>query len=256
MNGVVCRKESSVDYCHIQCVVISHKDITMEPGKIVLVPLNEKNYATWKVQVKMYLIKDDLFGIVDGTEVAPSSTDTAAARKFELRKDKALATIVLAVEPKLLYLIGDPKDPKEVWQKLQDTFQKKSWVNKFRLKRKLYSLKLKPGDDLQVHLKSFVEIFEELAVIGDPIQDEDRVISLLASLSDDYSTLVTALEAMEKVPSWESVTERLLHEENKMKDEKSCSSDRPRSMQESENKSLLAKQKKSVKCFECKKQVM
>ena len=58
---------------------------------------------------------------------------------------------------------------------------------------------------------------------------------------------------MKKVPSWESVTERLLHEENKMKDEKSCSSDRPRSMQESENKSLLAKQKKSVKCFECNK---
>ena len=225
----------------------------MEPGKIVLVPLNVKNYATWKVQVKMYLIKDDLFGIVDRTEVAPSSTDTAAAHKFELRKDKALATIVLAVEPKLLYLIGDPKDPKEVWQKLQDTFQKKSWANRFRLKRKLYSLKLKPGDDLQVHFKTFVEIFEELAVIGDPIQDEDRVISLLASLSDDYSTLVIALEAMEKVPSWESVTERLLHEENKMKDEKSCSSDRPRSMQENENKSLLAKQKKSVKCFECNK---
>ena len=223
----------------------------MEPGKIVLVPLNEKNYATCKVQVKMYLIKDDLFGIVDGTEVAPSSTDTAAARKFELRKDKALATIVL--EPKLLYLIKDAKDPKEVWQKLQDTFQKKSWANKFRLKRKLYSLKLKTGDDLQVHLKTFVEIFEELAVIGDPIQDEDRVISLLASLSDDDSTLVTALEAMEKVPFWESVTERLLHEENKMKDEKSCSSDRPRSMQESENKTLLAKQKKSFKCFECNK---
>ena len=87
----------------------------MEPGKIILVPLNEKNYATWKVQVKMYLIKDDLFGIVDGTEIAPSSSDAAAARKFELGKAKALATIVLAVEPKLLYLIGVPKDPKEVW---------------------------------------------------------------------------------------------------------------------------------------------
>ena len=104
-----------------------------------------------------------------------------------------------------------------------------------------------------MHLKTFVKIFEELAVVGDPVQDEDRVISLLDSLSDDYSTLVTALEAMEKIPSWESVTERLLHEENKMKDDKSCSSDWPRPMQESESKSLLAKQKKSVKCFECNK---
>ena len=225
----------------------------MEPGKIIFVPLNEKSYATWKVQVKMYLIKDDLFGIVDGTKVAPSSTYIAAARKFELRKDKALAAIVLAVEPKLLYLIGDPKDPKEVWQKLQDTFQKKSWANKFRLKRKLYSLKLKPGDDLQVHLKTFVEIFEELAVIGDPIQDDDRVISLLASLSDDYSTLVTVLEAMEKVPSWESVTERLLHEENKMKDDKYCCSDRTRQERES---LYLLNRKRVLNVLSVTKQVM
>ena len=229
--------------------------MALEPGKITLVPLNEKNYATWKVQIKMHLMKDDLFGIVKGREVAPS-TDTTAVRKFELRRDRALATIVLAVEPKLLYLIGDPTDPSVVWQKLQDTFQKKSWANKFRLKRKLYSMKLKPGDDLQVHLKTFVEIFEELAVIGDPIQDEDRVINLLASLPDDYSTLVTALEAMEKVPSWESVTERLLHEENKIKGDRSCSSVRsnPRPIQENE-KSLVTKQKRSkpVKCFECNK---
>lgn len=222
----------------------------MEPGKITLVPLNEKNYPTWKVQVKMNLIKDNLFGIVSGTETAPSSTDAAVVQKFELRKDRALATIVLAVEPKLLYLIGDPNDPKVVWEKLQDIFQKKSWANKFRLKRKLYNMKLKPGDDLQVHLKTFVEIFEELAVVGDPIQDEDRVINLLASLSDDYSTLVTALEAMEKVPSWESVTERLLHVEEKLKCDRSSI---VKSVQESEDRSLLVKQKKDVKCFECNK---
>ena len=105
-----------------------------------LVPLNEKNFATWKVQVKMHLMKDDLFSIVEGTEISPGSSDVAALRKYEQRRDKALATIVLAVEPKLLYLIGDPKDPKVVWQKLQDIFQKKTWANKFRLKRKLYNL--------------------------------------------------------------------------------------------------------------------
>ena len=42
-----------------------------------------------------------------------------------------LATIVLSVEPSLLYLIGDPEDPIAVWRKLGDQFQKKAWVNKF-----------------------------------------------------------------------------------------------------------------------------
>ena len=39
---------------------------------------------------------------------------------------------------------------------------------------------------------------------------------LLASLPDSYSVLVTALEAHAEVPSMETVTETLLHEERKL----------------------------------------
>ena len=40
-----------------------------------------------------------------------------------------------------------------------------------------------------------IEIFNELAIVGVDITDEDRVIYLLASLPDSYHTLVTTLEA-------------------------------------------------------------
>ena len=40
--------------------------------KTVVVPLKGANYPTWKVQVKMALMKDDLWGFADGTEIAPS----------------------------------------------------------------------------------------------------------------------------------------------------------------------------------------
>ena len=51
-----------------------------------------------------------------------------------IHHNRALATIVLAVEPKLFYLLRDPVDPTIVRKKLQDTFQKKSWANKLRSK--------------------------------------------------------------------------------------------------------------------------
>ena len=132
----------------------------------VITPLNDKNFATWKIQVKMTLIKDDLWNIVKGDEVAP--TDTNALQKFNLRKDRALAIIVLSVEPKLLYLLGDPTEPTDTWKKLEDTFQKKSWSNKFRLKKNLYGMRLQDGGNLQNHIKQMMEIFDELAIIGDP----------------------------------------------------------------------------------------
>ncbi len=40
----------------------------------------------------------------------PAEGDEHRAKLLN-RKDRALATIVLAVEPSLLYLIGDPEDP-------------------------------------------------------------------------------------------------------------------------------------------------
>ncbi len=47
------------------------------------------------------------------------------------------------------------------------------------------------------------EIFDGLAVIDDPITEEDRVVHLLASLLESYDILVTALEANVEVPKME-----------------------------------------------------
>ena len=63
-------------------------------------------------------------------------------------------------------------------------------------------------------------IFEGLAVIGDAVSEEDRVVHILASLPESYNVLVTALEAQsENIPKSELVTERLLHQESKLKEE-------------------------------------
>ena len=60
-----------------------------------------------------------------------------------------------------------------------------------------------------------IKIFNEVAIVGVDITDEDQVVYLLASLPDSYNTLVTALEASANVPTLEVVTEHLLHEERK-----------------------------------------
>lgn len=213
---------------------------------VPVVPLKGANYPTWKVQVKMSLIKDALWDIVSGSEVAPSSDDEEASRKFAVRRDRALAVIVLSVDPGLLYLLGDPQDPKEVWNVLENQFQKKSWANKLHLRKRLYSCRLKEGGKLQEHLKTMTELFHELAIVASPLEEEDRVICLLASLPQSYEILVTALEAHSEVPSWEMVTERLLSDERKK-----CESNPIRV--ESETGLVSSIRKGPIECFRCGK---
>ena len=215
-----------------------------ESKTVAVVPLNSSNYSTWKIQCKMALIMDGLWGIVNGTQTAPTEGAEQQA-KFAARRDKALAIIVLAVEPRLLYLIGvDPTDPVVVWKALADQFQRKTWANKLELKRKLFSMRLAEGGLVQDHIKSLTEVCDELSVIGEPVKEEDRVVYLLASLPECYNVLVTALEASAEVPTLTVVTERLLHEETKRKS---------RLNQPGQEGALTTRFKKKLRCHFCNK---
>ena len=184
----------------------------------LIVPLTSSNYPTWKVQCQVALMKDGLWGIVNNSETLPDGASADQRSKFGQKKDRALAVTVLSIDPSLLYLIGDPKDPVVVWKALSNQFQKKTWANRLALRHKLHSAKLKDGQPVQEHIKTMMEIFNEMAVVGDNVEADDRVIYLLASLPETFNVLVTALEASSDVPEMDSVIERLLHEEQKLKD--------------------------------------
>ena len=193
-----------------------------------MVPLKENNYATWRVQCRMSLMREGLWTIVNKDEFMPEIDEerfresNEARRKFKTRYDRALTTIVLSVSPELLYLLGtEPEDPVEVWDTLENQFQKRTWANKLTLKRKLSSMKLKEGQSVSEHIKSMTEIFQELSIIGEPLEEEDRVVQLLTSLPKKFNVLVTALESNPEVPSMEIVTERIMHEDRKLKESES-----------------------------------
>ena len=217
-----------------------------ESKTVTVVSLNGSNYPTWKVQCRMALMKDGLWGIVNETETAPSQTHGEKYAKFMSRRDRALATIVLSVQPSLLYLLGDPEDPVAVWKKLMDQFQKRTWANKLKLRRKHHSLRLKEGESVQMHVKVMTELFEGLSVIGDPVGEEDRVVHLLASLPEPFNMLVTALEANADVPRMDVVTERLLHVERKLKDREDSGP--------SHEKAMMSRfKKRSIEFYHCGK---
>ena len=204
----------------ILLVVIEQRFFVMSEMKTVsIVPLNGTNYPTWKLQCRITLMKDGLWGIINKTETAPDiATEPEKHAKFASRRDRALALILLSVESSLWYLVRDPEEPIEVWKKLFDTFQKKTWSNKLELQRKLHTLKLKVCELVQLRVKEMTKIFNVLAVIGDPVVEEHRAVHLLASLPESFNMLVTALGASPEVPKMEVVMERLLHEERKARD--------------------------------------
>ena len=212
---------------------------------VTVVPLNGTNYPTWKIQCRMALMIEGLWRIVTGQETAPTGSETEQA-KFAARRDRALATVVLSVDTSLLYLLGDPEDPVVVWKKLADQFEKKTWATRLDLRCKLHSLRLNDGDSVQEHIKIMTELFDTLSVAEETVSEEDRVVYLLASLPESYSMLVTSFEANVDVPKLEVVTERILHQERKLKDRSGASLGT-----ESAMTSWKTFRPRSIKCHYC-----
>ena len=213
---------------------------------MLVVPLKGTNYPSWKIQCRMALIREGLWGIVAGTERPPNeATEADQYAKYMSRRDRALATIVLVIDPSLLYLIGDPEDPAVVWTKLSGQFQKKTWANKLSLRKRLFTMKLSDSGSMREYIRKMTEIFDELAVVAEPVSEEDKVVYLLAGLPESYDVLVTALESgSDTVPALESVTERLLREEHKLKDREEA---------DDSKKLLVAKGRRPLTCHYCKK---
>lgn len=77
----------------------------------------------------MALIKEGLWTIVNETEAPPAdSADEAVVTRYVARNDHALATIVLSIDPSLLYLLEEHKDAVEVWKQLESQFQNETGV--------------------------------------------------------------------------------------------------------------------------------
>ena len=49
---------------------------------VTIVPLIGSKYPTWKIQCQMALMKAELWGIVNGTEIAPGETHADSQVKF------------------------------------------------------------------------------------------------------------------------------------------------------------------------------
>ena len=93
-----------------------------------ITPLNELNYPTWKIHVKLTLMRDKLWKYISEPDAEPpDSSDADTRRKYNERLDCCLAVIVLFFYPSLLYLVGDPTNPVvcRSMDKIQRNFSKK-----------------------------------------------------------------------------------------------------------------------------------
>lgn len=174
--------------------------------------LNEDNYYNWKFKMKMYLVKEGLWSVI---EEAAQQTDAWNKKDME-----AFAIISLCVEDCQLIHIRNEKTAKDAWNSLQSQHERVTLSSKVSLMRRICSMHLSEGDNMKVHINTMMELFDKLRAIGSESFTEDwKVSMILSSLPPSYDSLITALEVRpDKDLTMDMVKGKLMEEYRKKDD--------------------------------------
>ena len=72
----------------------------------------------------------------------------------------------------------------ELWEKLGSLYQSKSLVNK------LFHLRMDENDTVTEHFNFYNNLVSQITFVGIKIDEEDKFITLLCSLSDSWDNLL------------------------------------------------------------------
>ena len=106
-------------------------------------PLGKNNYDPWCIQVKALLVKSDGWPYVSGKTPKPESS--AELAKWELGDLKAQSDLILSISTSELRQIKDCKTSREIWLKLESTYNSKGPARKTALLKQLTLSKMKEG---------------------------------------------------------------------------------------------------------------
>jgi len=127
--------------------------------------------------------------------------------------EAALATIQMSVKPVHPNTVTSVDTAKEAWDALKVMFEARDNAQLLRLMDELSSLK-KGGDENIIKFASRAEMLrDELAMLGNPVDDNTLALRVLAGLPADYGMLRTVLENKDTKLVMSDVTAKLLQVE-------------------------------------------
>lgn len=210
-------------------------------GRFSIVKLGNNNYAAWKFQMQMFLVREELWNVV--SEATPAAPIPDAWHKAD---KKALATIALSIEQSQYPLIKDCSTAKDMWEALKQYHEKTTAASQLSLLIRLCDAKVGEEGDVEKHLLDMDVLFEQLQSAGLVLDEKLQIAMVLRSMPESYHFLASTLEARpDQDVTMGLVRSKLLDEYRKRAERKGPPT--------GEEQVLKAEANKQKVCFFCNK---
>lgn len=166
----------------------------------------------------MYCVGRQRFAIIHqgrfgGHHVTSRHESDRDYRRHLRNEKKCKAFLVKHIADNQLEYIKDKLIAKDIFDTLEQVFERKSVANQLYLRKKFVTLKYYESGHIKTHLLEFDKIVRELKSTGVKLEEMDVICQLLLSLPKAYNSLVTAIETLHlEMLNMDFVRSRLLDE--------------------------------------------
>ncbi|XP_010469809.1 PREDICTED: probable serine/threonine-protein kinase ndrD [Camelina sativa] len=182
--------------------------------------LHDTNYLMWSLQIHALIDGYELSGYLDGSTPPPPPTVTVNdATKpnpdftFWKRQDRLLYSALLgAMTTSVQPLVSRATTTADAWTTLADTFAKASRSHFKQIKDQI-KVWTKGNKLIDEYVRGLTVRFDELAILGKPMDHEDQIEKILAGLPEEYKPVVDQIESKDSPPTITEVHERLRNRE-------------------------------------------
>lgn len=172
--------------------------------------LNKNNYDTWKVQAQAVLIRNGLWGYVNGS--IPKPKEDAELKIWEVNDLNARSDLILIISPSELKQVKNCATSKELWEILENTYQSRGPARKATLLKRLILMKMKENSDVHDHINKFMDTVDKLNALEIEINSELLSVMMLYSLPSSYDVFRVAIETRDSLPSPEELKVKIIEE--------------------------------------------
>jgi hypothetical protein len=162
-------------------------DVLTEKTQTMLVePLDQNNYESWKIRMKFAL---DARGL--GAAVEAPSSDIKPDPEQD-RKARGLSG--MHVRDHLLSIVEENKTAYEVWTALEKFFKANTQSRKLQLRKEMLALKMQPNESVTLYVVGRAKaLYTDMKAVGLDIKEPDMIYAVLAGVSKKFDVYVAII---------------------------------------------------------------
>jgi hypothetical protein len=141
------------------------------------------NFSQWKERIALLLEENEIWDIVEKTQVVP--TDTTLLAAYNKKNVKAKRMLLDVVKDHIIPHVSGKKNAYEMWEALTKLYQSGNQNKKMVLREKLRGTKMSKTDTVTSYLTRISQVRDELMAVGEVFKDDELVRTTLNGFSEN-----------------------------------------------------------------------